>query len=85
MHIVEHIHLLNDDTLADDLEITANKLLSKPWKTTRKYVRQRSQKYDIVEGVCEQGSYNESIDKDGNSVFAPIKFHNGVPVGSDSK
>jgi hypothetical protein len=85
MHIVEHIHLLNDDTLADDLEITANKLLSKPWKTTRKYVRQRSQKYDIVEGVCEQGSYNESVDKDGNSVFAPIKFHNGVPVGSDSK
>jgi hypothetical protein len=85
MHIVEHIHLLNDDTLADDLEITANKLLSKPWKTTRKYVRQRSQKYDIVEGVCEQGSYNESLDKDGNSVFAPIKFHNGVPVGSDSK
>ena len=47
--------------------------------------RQRSQKYDIVEGVCEQGSYNEAVDKDGNSVFAPIKFHNGVPVGSDSK
>jgi hypothetical protein len=85
MHIVERIHLLNADTLADDLEITANKLLSKTWKTTRKYVRQRSQKYDIVEGVCEQGSYNEAVDKDGNSIFAPIKFHNGVPVGSDSK
>jgi hypothetical protein len=85
MHIVERIHLLNADTLADDLEITANKLLSKPWKTTRKYVRQRSQKYDIVEGVCEQGSYNEAVDKDGNSIFVPIKFRNGVPVGSDSK
>jgi hypothetical protein len=85
MHIVERFHLLDPVTLADDLEITANKLLSKPWKTTRKYVRQRSQKYDIVEGVCEQGSYNEAVDKDGNSVFAPIKFHNGVPVGSDSK
>jgi hypothetical protein len=85
MHIVEHFHLLNADTLADDLEITANKLLSKPWKTTRKYYRQRSQKYDIVEGVCEQGSYTEAVDKDGNSIFAPIKFHNGVPVGSDSK
>ncbi|HEX3949483.1 MAG TPA: hypothetical protein VHW95_06505 [Steroidobacteraceae bacterium] len=85
MHIVERLHLLNADTLADDLEITANKLLSKTWKTTRKYYRQRSQKYDIVEGVCEQGSYTEAVDKDGNSVFAPIKFHNGVPVGSDSK
>ena len=56
MHIVERLHLLDADTLADDLEITANKLLTKPWKTTRKYSRQRSQKYDIVEGVCEQGS-----------------------------
>jgi hypothetical protein len=85
MHIVEHFHLLNQDTLADDLDITANKLLSKTWKTTRKYYRQRSQKYDIVEGVCEQGSYTEAVDKDGNAIFAPIKFHNGVPVGSDSK
>jgi hypothetical protein len=85
MHIVERIHLLNAETLADDLEITANKLLSKTWKTTRKYLRQRAQKYDIVEGVCEQGSYNEGVDKDGNSIFVPIKFHNGVPVGSDSK
>jgi hypothetical protein len=67
------------------LEITANRLLSKTWKTTRKYFRQRSKKYDIVEGVCEQGSYNEGVDKDGNSIFVPIKFHNGVPVGSDSK
>jgi hypothetical protein len=85
MHIVERFHLLDPVTLADDLEITANKLLSKSWKTTRKYVRQRAQKYDIVEGVCEQGSYTEALDKDGNSIFAPIKFHNGVPVGSDSK
>ncbi|HEX3603471.1 MAG TPA: hypothetical protein VHU43_05215 [Steroidobacteraceae bacterium] len=85
MHIVERLHLLNADTLADDLEITANKLLAKTWKTTRKYYRQRSQKYDIVEGVCEQGSYTEAVDKNGNAIFAPIKFHNGVPVGSDSK
>jgi hypothetical protein len=85
MHIVERFHLLDADTLADDLEITANKLLAKPWKTTRKYLRQRAQKYDIVEGVCESGSYTDAIDKDGNAIFAPIKFHNGVPVGSDSK
>jgi len=85
MHIVEHLHLLNPDTLADDLEISTDKLLSKTWRTTRKYYRQRAQKYDIAEGVCTQGSFTEAVDKDGNSIFAPIKFHNGVPVGSDSK
>ena len=85
MHIVERLHLLNADTLADDLEITAKKALSKPWLTTRKYYRQRAQKYDIAEGVCVQGSFTEALDKNGNSIFAPVKFHNGVPVGSDSK
>lgn len=85
MHIVERLHLLGADTLADDLEIASDKLLSKPWHTTRKYYRQRARKYDIVEGVCAQGSFTEAVDKDGNAIFAPIKFHNGVPVGSDSK
>ena len=85
MHIVERLHLLGPDTLADDLEITANKVLTKPWLTTRKYYRQRARKFDIVEGVCEQGSFTDAVDKNGNSIFAPIKFHNGVPVGSDSK
>jgi hypothetical protein len=85
MHVVERFHLLDADTLADDLEITSNKLLTKPWKTTRKYVRQRAQKYDIVEGVCAQGGFTEAVDKDGNAIFAPIKFRQGVPVGSDSK
>jgi hypothetical protein len=85
MHIVERFHLQGPDTLLDDLEITANKVLSKPWRTTRKYYRQRAQKYDIAEGVCTQGSFTEAVDKNGNAIFAPIKFHNGVPVGSDSK
>jgi hypothetical protein len=85
MHIVERLHLQGSDTLADDLEISANKVLSSPWRTTRKYYRQRAQKYDIVEGVCTQGSFTEAVDKNGNAIFAPIKFHNGVPVGSDSK
>jgi hypothetical protein len=85
MHIVERLHLQGPDILLDDLEITANKVLSKPWRTTRKYYRQRAQKYDIIEGVCTQGSFTEAVDKHGNAIFAPIKFHNGVPVGSDSK
>jgi hypothetical protein len=85
MHIVERLHLQGPDTLADDLEITATKVLSKAWRTTRKYYRQRAQKYDIAEGVCAQGSFIDGVDKNGNSIFAPIKFHNGVPVGSESK
>jgi hypothetical protein len=85
MHIVERMHLMGPDTLADDLVINANKLLSKPWTTTRKYYRQRAQKYDIAEGVCEQGTFTDAVDKNGNAIFAPVKFHNGVPVGSDSK
>jgi len=85
MHIVERLHVQGPDTLLDDLEITSNKLLSQPWRTTRKYYRQRAQKYDIAEGVCTQGSFTEAVDKNGNATFAPIKFHNGVPVGSESK
>jgi len=85
MHIVERLHLQGPDALLDDLEITANKVLSKPWRTTRKYYRQRAQKFDIAEGVCAQGSFTEAVDKNGDATFAPIKFHNGVPVGSDSK
>ena len=85
MHIVEHLHLSGPDTLADELEITANKLLTKPWKTTRLYYRQRARKYEIVEGVCQSGQFTDGVDKNGNSIFAPVKFKNGVPVGSDSK
>lgn len=85
MHIVEHLHLVAADTLADDLEITANKLLTKPWKTTRLYLRQRARKYEIVEGVCASGQFTDGVDKNGNSIFAPVKFKNGVPVGSDVK
>jgi hypothetical protein len=85
MHIVERMHLEGADSLHDDLDITASKLLTKTWHTTRKYVRQRSQKYDIVEGVCEQGRFTDAKDADGNDIFAPITFHDNVPVGPTSK
>lgn len=71
MHIIEHIHLAGPDTLRDDLEITAPHVLTRPWKTTRYFFRQRSRKYDIVEGVCLQGSFSESVDANGNAVFVP--------------
>jgi hypothetical protein len=71
MHIVERIHLAGPDTLRDDLEITAPHVLTRTWKTSRILYRQRARKYDIVEGVCLQGSYSEGTDADGNAAFVP--------------
>ena len=73
MRITERIHLASKDVLHVELEITAPKVLTKPWKTTRIFFRQRARKYDIVEGVCVQGDYAERIDQDGDHVFVPVK------------
>jgi hypothetical protein len=72
MHIVERIHLAAPDILHDDLEITAPHVLTATWKTTRIFFRQRARKFDIVEGVCLEGSFSEKTDNDGNAVFVPI-------------
>lgn len=85
MHVIEHMHLQGADVLDDDLEIRAAKLLTGPWRTTRRYFRQRARKYDIVEGVCTQGGFIEAKDAEGNDVFEPVTFHNNVPVGPNSK
>ena len=71
MHIVERIHLTGPNTLHDDLEITAPKVLTKTWKTTRIYYRHRAKKYDLVEGVCVQGDYIDGADAHGHAIFAP--------------
>jgi hypothetical protein len=85
MHIVERMHLQGPDTLLDELQITAGRVLSKPWLTTRKFYRQRAQKYEIVEGVCEQGGFIDAKDANGHDIFAPVTFHDNVPVGGASK
>jgi hypothetical protein len=72
MHIVERIHLVGPDKLADDLEISAPNVLTQIWKTSRFLFRQRARKYDIAEGVCIQGNFSEGKDASGNSVFVPI-------------
>jgi hypothetical protein len=72
MHIVERIHLVGPDKLADDLEIRAPNVLTQIWKTSRFLFRQRARKYDIAEGVCIQGNFSEGKDSGGNSVFVPI-------------
>ncbi|MEI9963502.1 MAG: hypothetical protein WDM92_01055 [Caulobacteraceae bacterium] len=71
LHVVERIHLAGPDELHDDLEITAPHILTRPWKTTRIYYRQRARRFAIVEGVCLQGAFSERTDKDGKRRLRP--------------
>ncbi|MEY4511471.1 MAG: hypothetical protein RLZZ450_3593 [Pseudomonadota bacterium] len=81
LHVIERIHLGEKDILHVDLEIIAPRILTQPWKTTRKYFRQRARKYDLIEGVCLQGYFSEAKDKDGNDTFVPIpQTEGGNPV-----
>ncbi len=75
MRIVERIHLAAHDILHFDIEIEAPHVLTKPWKTTRIWFRQRARKFDIVEGVCLEGNFSERLDAEGNHVFVPIERH----------
>jgi hypothetical protein len=72
MHIVERIHLQGPDILHDDLDITAPHVLTKPWKTTRIFLRKRERDFDIEEGVCLQGNYAERVNERGDAVFVQI-------------
>jgi hypothetical protein len=87
MHVIERIRLDKSDILRDDIEITAPHVLTKPWKTTRFLFRQRARKYDIVEGVCLQGSYTEARDASGNAVFVTVPQTEGgnyLPPASEA-
>ena len=77
LHVIERMHLESKDILHDDIEIIAPKVLTKPWKTTRIYFRQRARKFDIVEGVCAEGYFAARTDKDGNAIFVPIEIEAG--------
>lgn len=72
MHIRERFYLAEKDVLHVDLEITAPKVLTKTWKTTRIFFRQRARIYDIVEGVCLEGYFRPGVDKYGNDIFIAI-------------
>ena len=73
MHVIERIHLADKDVLHDDLEIIAPKILTRPWKTTRIFFRQRARKFDIVEGVCATGDLAERVNAEGDNVFVPVE------------
>jgi hypothetical protein len=51
--------------------------MTRPWKTTRIYFRQRARKYDIVEGVCLEGYFAQRTDKNGFAVYVPIQHDVG--------
>jgi hypothetical protein len=71
MHIRERFYLKEKDVMHVDLEITAPKVLTKTWTTTRIFFRQRARKFDIVEGVCLEGYFKPGKDKDGNDIYLP--------------
>jgi hypothetical protein len=73
LHVVGRLHLAGADTLDDELEITAPHVMTKPWKTTRHFRRQRGTNAEIAEGVCLQGSFSDETDEKGNAVFVPIE------------
>ena len=77
MRTTERIYLADKDILNVEIEITAPKVLTKPWKTTRIYFRQRARKYDIIEGVCLEGYFAPGKDKWGNDIYVPIKHDVG--------
>ncbi|CAN5187706.1 hypothetical protein BH10PSE13_BH10PSE13_10410 [soil metagenome] len=77
MTVKQRIHLTDPDTLAFDLEISAPNILTRPWKTSRLYHRKRERSYEIVEGVCRQGDFEEGKDKWGNSIYVPTHQQDG--------
>ncbi|MEY4511474.1 MAG: hypothetical protein RLZZ450_3596 [Pseudomonadota bacterium] len=77
MHIVEHIRPLGPDTLIFELEVTAPKMLTKPWLVTRTFTRLPDRKAEITEASCRQGDFAASTDKNGNAIFVPIPHDQG--------
>jgi hypothetical protein len=69
MHIVERIHLTQPNVMADDMEITAPKVLTGTWKTTRLFRRYPQRHYEIVEGECVQEDLVPGKDQYGNDIF----------------
>lgn len=74
MHITERWHLASPNVLVNDMEVTAPKILTGTWKTTRKFFRKRDRTFDFVAGVCLEGNFDPQTDKDGNAVFVPRKY-----------
>ena len=79
MHIVERFHLEKPNVLDDELEITAPKVLTAIWKTTRIFRRYPDRHYEIIEGECVQEDLVPGKDEYGNDIFVS---HPQNPDGS---
>ena len=79
MHIVERLSLAKPNVLRDELEITAPKVLTAPWRTTRFFIRYPDRHYEITEGECVQEDLVAGKDQFGNDIFVP---HPQNPDGS---
>ena len=71
MHIVERIHLIKPNVLADDMDITASKVLTRTWRTTRLFRRYPDRHFEIIEGECAQEELVPGKDSHGNDIFVP--------------
>jgi hypothetical protein len=71
MRIVERLYLAKPNVLYDDLEITAPKVLTATWKTTRIFRRYPERHYEIIEGECVQEDLVPGKDEFGNDIFIP--------------
>jgi hypothetical protein len=69
MHIVERIHLTQPNVMADDMDITAPKVLTGTWKTARLFRRYPQRHYEILEGECVQEDLVPGKDRYGNDIF----------------
>ena len=76
-HVVERIRLKSAGVLEDDLTIEAPKVLTKPWRTTRYWLRLHGEANDIVEGACVEGTVRAAKDANGHEVYVP------APVSKD--
>ena len=81
LHVVERIHLTAPETLVDDVQIIAPKVLTKPWSYSRTFTRRRDRAADVEEASCRQGDFTADVDPDGFAVFRPLtRVEGGAPV-----
>ncbi len=82
LRVVERIRLTAPDTLQDEVQIIAPKVLTKPWIYTRTFTRRRERAADIVEASCRQGDFTAETDADGFAVFRPPDAGGGARSGA---
>ena len=71
IQISERIHV-EGNYMRDEMVITAPKVMTKPWKTVRSYVRTRNRGHEITEGQCLGGNFAAKKDENGFDIFVPI-------------